>query len=66
MWNLKARADIQACISTACKKQLNLKHEDFCTPKPGRRFSQEVLLFYGNVIKPKGKLAQLFTIITRL
>ena len=63
LWDLTPRADILACNSCADNKQLNLKHIDFCTLIPGRRFSQEVLLFYGNVIKPKGKLALFFTIV---
>ena len=62
LWKVKPRADIQGCIYTADKKQLNLKHIDFWTLKPGRRFSQEALLFYGNMIKPKGKLEQHFRI----
>lgn len=59
LWDLTPRADILACISCADNKQLNLKHIDFCTLIPGRRFSQEVLLFYGNVIKPKGAVCLL-------
>ena len=53
LWNKTPNADFQACI-LAKENVLKLTHKDFCTLKPGNHLSENVLVFYANVIKPTG------------